>query len=559
MPLPNDFAQRAQQAQRTYDTFAVTHSLGRVQEVWVRMRDGARMRTHVYLPQGDGPFPTIVQRSCYPAQQEIYHTHGVNLAQRGYAYVLQYCRGTGGSEGDWLPNENERHDGLDTLSWLCAQPFVDAIGYWGSSYLALTGWCMADAFPEKVKGAYLTLYGPDRYASAYQSGMFRHDILTGWAMGNAGFPIQADYLASCRYRPHHHVDTGLWGRPLPWYRDYVENPRRSDAYWQSGFWKQLSEIPQRVRVPLYIREGWYDHHLGSALVGYRSLPASVRAHTVLELGAYKHRFAPCLPGHEEARDLRIDDIAPSLAFFDEILKQKKQPTGRVQAYVLGADRWVTSDAFPLPTQGERVFYLSGGTDGVAHPLTDAPVPGEASYVYDPEHPVPSCGGESLFDTFDMLGTQPQPAPGARSDVLSFLSEPLAAPVAVGGPMRVRLRVRSTAPDTAFTAKICEVKPDGTAYHVRGSITSLAFRDEAHAPVPYTPGTPVDIEITMWDIAYQFPAGARIRVDISSSNFPEYAIHSNTSGIWSMQAKTQPATQTLLLGKGCQLILPLLAL
>lgn len=117
----------------------------------------------------------------------------------------------------------------------------------------------------------LTVYGTDRFKSAYEKGLFRHDVLTGWAMQNAGHPVTADYLESCRFRPHDKVDEALWGGTLDWYQDWIHATRRTDAYWQQGWWKLLADVPGNTKVPVYIIDAWYDHHFGSAINTYASL------------------------------------------------------------------------------------------------------------------------------------------------------------------------------------------------------------------------------------------------------------------------------------------------
>ena len=186
----------------------------RREELMLPMQDGVRLYTEIFKPEGLAQFPVLIQRSCYPNQQPLYEINGAELTRRGYGYVIQTCRGTGKSEGHWEPNVNERPDGRDTLQWLNDQPWAESIGYFGASYLALTGWAIADIVPPKVKGMMLTVYGTDRFKSAYEKGLFRHDVLTGWAMQNAGHPVTADYLESCRFRPHDKVDEALWGGKL---------------------------------------------------------------------------------------------------------------------------------------------------------------------------------------------------------------------------------------------------------------------------------------------------------------------------------------------------------
>ena len=236
----------------------------RREELMLPMQDGVRLYTEIFKPEGLAQFPVLIQRSCYPNQQPLYEINGVELTRRGYGYVVQTCRGTGKSEGHWEPNVNERPDGRDTLQWLNDQPWAESIGYFGASYLALTGWAIADIVPPKVKGMMLTVYGTDRFKSAYEKGLFRHDVLTGWAMQNAGHPVTADYLESCRFRPHDKVDEALWGGKLDWYQDWIHATRRTDAYWQQGWWKLLADVPGNTKFPVYIIDAWYYHHFGSA-------------------------------------------------------------------------------------------------------------------------------------------------------------------------------------------------------------------------------------------------------------------------------------------------------
>ena len=203
-----------------------------VREQMLPAGDGARLRTVIITPADvPGPYPTIVQRSCYyepdPCRLRI---QGEALARHGFALVYQWCRGIGGSEGQWEPNIHDRADGISLVNWLQDQQWVLNMGYVGASYLAMTGWIMADIVPEKMKTMYLTVYGTERHTSAWREGLFRQDILTAWAMGNAGFPVTADYMTSAAYRPQVEVDENLWGGRLNWYRDWITHPSRI-AYW----------------------------------------------------------------------------------------------------------------------------------------------------------------------------------------------------------------------------------------------------------------------------------------------------------------------------------------
>lgn len=525
-----------------------------VREHAVPMGDGARLKTVCHLPSGTGSFPTVLMRSCYPEQQPFLTLQGEEYSRRGFAFVYQWCRGTGGSEGEWEPNVHERQDGLDTLHWLTEKEFSGNIGYMGDSYLALTGWCMADAVPVQVKSMYLGVYGTDRFVSAYKDGLFRQDILTAWAMGNAGVPIEADILESYRYRPQREVDEQLWGVRLPWYRDWITATERSDPYWQQGFWKMLKDIPSKVKIPVYIREGWYDHHLGSALVTCQDLSEEARRHSTLQIGPWNHGYAPAVV-HQKTENLKDDSVQAPLTWFYETLVKGELPEKAVYSYRIGADSWKQYESFPPPVKEKKSFYLSmcsfeeNRQGNRVYRLAESPQEQrrEVSYVYNPENTAFAHGGESLFCHMEQVGSLEQREPGGRDDEISFLSGPLALGFSFCGAIQVKLYVSSDAEDTSFYVKVMEVFADGTAVNIRGGITTLAFRGGSDSRQIYRPGEIVPLDISMWDVDWQVQRGSRIRVDISSSYFPEYALHSNRAGGWSVQTDHMKARQTLYTG------------
>ena len=540
--------------ERTRKLFAgcgvpAVNEIGEVTEFMLPMDDGVNLRTTIWKPEGKKPFPLILLRSCYPMSEPMMQVRAEEVCKRGFGVMLQWCRGTGGSEGVWEPNVYDRADGLATMRWLQDDPEVESVGYWGDSYLAYTGWCMADAVPDKCKTMYLGVYGCDRHVSAYQDGLFRQDILTGWAMGNAGVPITADYLASCRYRPQVEVDEALWGVKLPWYRDWITNTDRDCEYWSQGLWQRLKETPGKMKIPVFIRDGWYDHHLGSAIATYRYLSAESRAHTTLQLGPWNHGYGCALTGqsHENLQD---DSVSSPMGWFEKILLKKELPEAEVQCYVCGGDCWETSKTFPAPGAISTPLYLDFSEKAEdAFKLSPRRAEnGEAQYLYDPKNPVKSYGAESLFTSQAYVGSLMQPPVSYRSDVLSFLSAPFDRDVEINGSIKVRLFVASDAPDTAFSAKVMEVFPDGRAYNIRGSITTLAYRGHSGRRQKYTPGQVVEVEIDMWEIVWLLKAGSRLRLDISSSDFPQYAVHPNKEGPWSLHGEVDVANQTVYCGR-----------
>ena len=393
------------------------------------------------------------------------------------------------------------------------------------------------------------------YTSAYKDGLFRQDILTDWAMSNAGTEVSADYIESAKFRPQLEVDEKLWGIKLPWYRDWITHTDADDPYWDEGFWGELKEIPQKVNIPLYVKEGWYDHHLGSAIRTWEVIPESIRKQSVFEIGPWNHSYMPCID-HQSTQNLKDESISSPLLWFDQILREDKKPEGQIRLYRIGEDKWDILEEFPGETTDGTVLYLDADekrrlTETV--PKTD----GSVDFIYDPENPLFSKGAESTFHSMSENGSHLQPGADYRSDVVTFISEPLAEGMHICGKICVKLCVSSDAEDTAFSVKISEVYDDGEAYNVRGTITTLAYRNEAPHRITYKAGEIVVIELKTWDINWFFKPGSRIRLDVSSSDFPQYSIHSNYPGVWSVQEKTKKARQTIYTGvrDGSCIILP----
>ena len=197
--------------------------------------------------------------------------------------------------------------------------------------------------------------------------------------------------------------------------------------------------------------------------------------------------------------------------------------------------------WPLASNKTKKYFLNSGRRLDTLPGDK----GEISFEYDPQNPCPTHGAESVLTMIAEAGSLLQPEENYRPDVISFVSEPLEEELSLGGQIKVHLKVRTDVDDTAFTAKLCEVFPEGRAYNIRSGITTIA------ADMPenktYLPGEYVNVCVDFWDIVWTIQPGSCIRLDISSSDFPQYCIHSNYAGIWADQAKTRLAHQVICTG------------
>ncbi len=499
-----------------------------------------KLKTIIYKPNTTQKLSIVSARTPYANMLEYFDLIGEEYAKRGIAFVLQFCRGTGGSEGEWIPNVNERSDGKEFIDYLASLEWVDNIGIFGSSYVALTGWILADILNEKVKTMYLSHYGVYRHISAYKDGLFRHDVLTCWAMENAGYKVESDYYESCLYKPHVEVAKDMWGQDLPWYRDWVTCTDRENPYWNEGVWGTLKEIPAKIDIPICVVEGWYDHHLGSALETFNTLSEQSKNKSTLIVGPWNHFFGIPIK-NMDCTNGESKDISNAFDWFYNILVSNVEPKQKIEYYMIGEDAWL------LDTKSDKVKTLFLGKN---EDLNISPNKFDnedfSSYKYDPENPIYSHGGEAMLKSMDKVGILEQEEVGYRNDIISFVSDELVDDIKVCGKIKIKLFVETDVEDTAFSFVIMNVI-DGKSYNVRNGITTLGYRNNSPKRIEYTPNKVVEIEIDSWDIAYNFKKGTKIRLDIQSSDFPQYSVHSNNAGVWSKQIDNKIATQKIYFG------------
>lgn len=544
---------------------APSHAIGRHEDVRVEMSDGAKLMTRIFFPEGDGPWPAILVRNPYQQVNADLQGFLPLFAKHGYAVVHQQVRGTFDSAGEWLPFEHERADGRDTLRWLAGQTWMNGnIGTYGNSYLGHVQWSVADVVPPQVKAMYVSVFGGEPYGLFYENGMFKLGLWTFWAAmmmepnRNAALRLpeqREQFFRAARARPHIDIDCGLIGKESPWYRRWVSSPDPGDAYWNAGFWGDIGDVAARTRVPVLFQGGWFDCFLADQLKTFRELPEETRKISRFLIGPWHHANqtgGELAYPNEHAAGHPL--MKAALEWFDHHLKGAPcvRRKGVIEAYVIGEGEWQTWEDEIRPA-GVRRLYLHAARDGGCGTLTLRPAERESgiSYVYDPHDPVPSKGG-SLLVNYSDFGRPPecsvaQDEPGTRQDVLTFVSDPLPQPLRIAGAIRVRLRVGSTAEDTAFTAKFMERMPDGRAFNIQDGIMSLAYRGGTDRSLAYTPGQVAEIEWELPPIAWTIQPGSSIRLDVSSSNFPAYHAHPNVAGVWSLCEEARPATQTVYCG------------
>ncbi|ADP84546.1 CocE/NonD family hydrolase [Pseudofrankia inefficax] len=541
-------------------------------DLMVPMRDGVRLRTDVFRPAGPGPFPTLVTRYPYVAD-EMTDAGAMLVARQGYAVVWQHCRGRYGSEGVFYPFRDDGPDGYDTVEWAAAQPWSNGrVASYGASYGGMQAWATAVLRPP-----HLVAIAPVSSAPSYFGcnimywaqgvmglgfGLMWTGQITTWEAVRAGVPqplpefeqleramkemaSDPDAFLKAAMDQTALMSTLLTRRPLreiaelaelaPWWRDWCDNDDPRDAFWRRQ--NALDRIDD-LTVPIFHMTGWYDLFTGATLDGFAALkrygadPRVSDAHRLV-VGPWSHVPGvpprPDLPVGPEQTDMYDHSPgSPLMQFLGHHLKGENPDYGErppVRVFVMGANRWREDSQWPPAEARATSYWLrSGGgantLDGDGS-LSLEPPAGEPadSFVYDPADPVPGPIGVGLGG-----GPEIEPsATGRRADVLVYTSEPLEEDLEVVGPVAVKLWASSSVADTDFTAKLIDVFPDGTAQALCQGVVRTRYATAA----PVTPGAVHQFDVSVGATANVFRAGHRIRLHVSSSEFPTYELNPNT--------------------------------
>ncbi len=520
---------------------------GRRFEEQITMRDGVKLHTVFWLPEGEGPHKVLFSRTPYPKGEATYDYQGKIFTERGYGFIYQYCRGIGKSEGVWEPFKNDRSDGIDSLNWLQNKDYIESIGLYGFSYVAYTQWIVLDSLPDKVKTAYLVHYGTERYNQMYSNGMFRYDIYASWAKNNSGAKVIPPYEASLeagRYKPHIRADRDVWDMDLPWYRQWLENTDKASPYWAKSFWNILRSIPSKINIPVYIGCGWYDHHFGGMMEGYHNLSEFAKKHSRLVIGPWAHRKNACIDRVDtsDAFESGIHGYEGALKWMDKILKNKEIPDTEVIAYSIG-EGWREFSKWDGNICSFRLYFSNGRL------IQTPPEKSFMEYTYNPSDVIETRGAECMcYAPLEWRGSRLQPNPQYRDDLISFVSDSFEKEMVIKGKAKINLCVSSDAKDTAFVVRLMEITPQGESYNIRTGATTLRYRNGSDCPDCYIPNSKVVCEIKLWDILWKLSKGSKIRIDVSSSSFPEYHIHLNSEKNWAYEENEVTAHQKIWCGE-----------
>jgi putative CocE/NonD family hydrolase len=503
------------------------------------MRDGVVLRAKVCRPDAPGRFPCILVRTPYGN-----HAGYDRLAAAGYAVIGQDFRGRYASDGEFVPFTEERtrdaEDGYDSVEWVARQPWSNGrVGTMGASYKAWAQWKLAALRPPHLVAMHATTI-PLELTGVDWPGAFRAGRRARWWLANVA--------PDCRRRqglppPHTPAEAEKawdegegrrWMDFLPW-ADLPKHLPPGLAEPAAAWFRNPGARPWRldlchpeIEVPNLDVTGWYDHcndsigHLAGMQARARTELA--RRQSRLVLGPWNHvgHGARATGGVDFGAPAAVDMDALAIRWFDCWLKGegngvREEPA--VRYFVMGSGEWKSAPAWPPPGASPRALHLRGSGGLAAEAAGDEPPDG---FTYDPRDPVPTLWSKEWF-------TQPSDrrALEGRRDLLRYRTDPLREAVEIAGHPEVVLFASSSAPDTDFFASLVDERPDGFALEVAAGMVRARHRRSWDREDFLRPGEVTEFRIRLGATACRFAAGHRIRLEITSSDFPNYDRNHNT--------------------------------
>jgi uncharacterized protein len=540
------------------------------------MRDGVILRGDVWRPNDNNSYPALVSRTPYQKERMVGNDFLPydRAAAAGYAVVVQDTRGRFASDGEWegFMWHREAPDTYDTVEWVAAQPWCNGnVGLWGISYLAAICWLGAMERPPHLKAIAPAMVSDGPLGTIEVGGAFRLEALMNWfifqlisdvlpkhiAAGTATQQMIAKLNEAAR-------DPRLVTEYLPLkkspYLDVPGCPVTLEQLFSSGL-----NIPtfrfEDVEVPALLVGGWFDiatNALVEEFCGLRSRGGGGekvrRAHRLI-MGPWIH--AGMLPGNQGELNFGvlsqgIFELLPAhLAFFDQHLKGVEANLPLVRYFLMGANEWRNADDWPVKGATRQDWYLySGGHantaagDGILTTVSANAHGAQDRYRYDPDNPVRSHGGKVLSLGEAVAGPFNQQHLETRQDVLCYSSEVFDQPVDIVGPVVLRLYAASSAKDTDFMAKLIDVFPDGRSMLLCEGCRRARFRYGFDKEVFLKPGAVEEYEINLAQTAWRVKPGHRLRVHLTSSNFPHLDRNMNTGNAMGEDAEGIVAEQTV---------------
>ena len=534
--------------------------------IHIKMRDGVSLVADIYRPKVEGKFPVLLERTPYDRKGES--STAYELSSHGYVVVLQDTRGRYESGGDFYPFRDESQDGFDTVEWAAKLDYADGkVGMFGGSYVGATQMLAAMARPPHLVAIFPYVTGSDYYDGwTYQSGVLMQWFTSSWTSILAVDTLRR--RAEENLRPKEWVATlPVENYPLlslpapvslaPYFRDWVAH-ERSDAYWQR--WR-ISDHYREMKVKGLHAAGWHDLFLKGSIKNYTGLHTEasdpdVRAGQRLLIGPWAH--APTSAEGKVGdvvfgKSAVLDMPGTALKWFDYTLKGLQNDyagAAPVRIFIMGENVWRDEQEFPLARTRYTKYHLHS-VRGANGPTSDGDLsltaPGSErpdQFEYDPKNPVPTIGGRLCCGVAVPPGPFDQRPNESRPDVLIYSTPPLERDLEVTGFVSLEVYASTSAVDTDFTALLADVDESGYARFLTDGVVRARYREGTERPEGVVPGKVYKYNIDLWATSNIFKKGHRLRLYISSSNFPRFNRNPNTGESMLGASRMVNARQTI---------------
>ncbi len=588
-------------------------------DVMLSMRDGTRLATDIYFPSNNrtrstGEFPVILERTPYNKSMPGQVTKAKFFARRGYVCVIQDVRGRLASEGEWYPFAKEAPDGYDTVEWLGTQPWCNGnVGTMGDSYAGSDQAALATMNPPHLN-TMIVAVGASSYfdSSMRQNGALEQRFLIySYRMAVTSHEAESDPALKAEITrifengmpdivdefPIKEGATIL--SRFPTYEQWAMELQQNGDY--TDYWKQRGYAPveyydEHADIPTLYLGGWYDSYARNTCESFTKLNSVKKSPQYLLMGpwthgAYEVTYSGDLEFGLEAH-INYNDL--KLAWFDHTLKglyTEVDNWGAVRIFTMGAGegtvdengrvkhggRWRSEDGWPLDSTTPTSFHLRDG-GGLTTDTPGIQDRSETSFTFDPLSPVPTIGGgisagnpimepggyDQRGDPSRFFGSKNGLRLSVRDDVVTFQTQPLEKDVEVTGPIEMHLWASSSAVDTDFTAKVIDVYPpspdlpEGLDINITDSIIRARYRNGFQRPELMTEDEAYEFVFQLYPTSNVFAKGHRIRLDISSSNWPRFDVNHNTGGSLGIDRTYRTARQAIYHSVDCpsHIVLPI---
>lgn len=516
----------------------------------VKMRDGTGLATNIFLPDENGTWPVVLVRTAYNRN----FVSPCDFIARKIAFVVQDCRGRYASDGSFYPFVNEETDGYDTLEWIARQPWCNGkIGMFGASYLAATQFYAVISGSKKLSALCPQFMSGDCWKQAYYfNGAFSLGLTWSWLCFETNnrtseaqiMPVY-DVGRILKSLPIIELDEKSGAGAVKSYRDFVSH----STY--SNFWEKfsLSGHFEKFQMPVLLIGGWYDYYPSEMFGIFQQLKKHGKTKEIAEshriiVGPWTHGInTSTILGEIDFGQEALKENDATIRWLDCILHGKEPSEFQkapIRIFVMGRNIWRDEYQWPPSRIKYEKWYIhTRGYLDRKPPFDEKP----DEFDYDPENPVPVIGGNHSIGPYNpglyeiaKPGPYDQKMLESRRDVLVYTSDFLENEIEITGPVSFVLFASSSAVDTDFIVKLADVYPDGKSINISEGIIRARFRNNVwEAPVLMEPGKVYEFQIEMTPTAYLFKNGHRIRVYITSSNFPLWDRNLNTGN--------DPATDT----------------